>query len=343
MAYEIFQDIQELKQFIGGGANVGLNMESLAPTIATAARNHLFHWLSETQWQDLVDNIDNPGSTREALLPYVQKPLAMLSMYEYRKIGGIQFGEAGIYRVESETEKSAFKYQENDYSEFMLYNGYEELEAMLKFLEANEADYPLWQASSAYQRNKSLFLNYATEFRDAYSQYLARYTFDFLRPLIDDIEHFAILPLIGQTQFDALKDGILLKALNAPEQSLVQLIQRAVANFAIEEGMKRHWVKLEGKDVVQNEKLEPQSFVKQSNPSGQAFDLTLRHQESWANRHISQIKNFLENNIADFPDYQAYLDSQTTEEESTDERLACGCTEYCSCKTSSKQKGIIRL
>lgn len=163
MATYLFNDISDFKNYVGGGANVSLKMATLDPAILAAAENHIILWLGQQQWDQLVTAVAGTPSTEEtALIPYVARPLAMLTMYEYKKIGGIMVGESGFHRFEDETRKSAFKYQENDYSDWMLNNGYENIERMLKFLETNEADYPLWQADDAYQRNKALFLNYAS-------------------------------------------------------------------------------------------------------------------------------------------------------------------------------------
>lgn len=349
MAFDLFNNISELKEYIGGGGNITLHINSIGPVVPIAAQKHLVYWIGESQYDQLVTAVAGTPTTQEtALLPYVRRALALLTMYEYSKIGGIEFGETGIHRHETDEKKSAYKYQENEYRNFMLQNGYEAIEQMLKFLETNESDYPLWQSDGS-SRNRSFFINYASELREVYAKYISRYTFELLRPLIEDIETFAILPLLGQTQYNALKDGISTKSLTAPETSLVKLIKKAVGNFAIYEGMKRHWVRFEGNNVVQSDKLEPQSFVKEGAASGQAINLILLQNKEFANRHINYIKNYLTNNISDFPDYQAYLDAQAEAEETEeldlcDERMSCGCSAFCTC-TSRKQEvtGVINL
>jgi len=149
-------------------------------------------------------------------------------MYEYSQIGAIQFSEGGAFRSESEGLKSPYKYQEEAYRQQMLQHGFESIERMLNYLEDNEVKYPLWQADPAYQRNKAHFVNTATDFRLLYGKQLSRYIFEILRPIMDEVETFAILPILGQAQYDDLKEGISLKALTADETALIQLIRRAV-------------------------------------------------------------------------------------------------------------------
>ena len=127
-------------------------------------------------------------------------------------------------------------------------------------LEDNEAKYPLWQADPAYARNKAHFINTATDFRMLYGKQLSRYIFEIIRPILEEVETFAILPTIGQEQYDDLKQGIALKALTADEFALVQIIQRAVVHFTMQEALERHWVQFNGNRIVQIETLEPQGY-----------------------------------------------------------------------------------
>jgi len=308
MSAYLFTTITDLKDHVGGGANVSIQLSSIKPTVLLAYQKHIRQWLGDAQWQDLVDNVATPSAEQAALIEQVRRPLALLTMFEYTKIGNVQMGEMGMHRLETEDRKTAFKYQENEYRDYMLHNGFEALELMLEFLETNEADYPLWQASTGYARNKALFLNTAADFRDAYSSYISRYTFEVIRPIIQDVETFALLKVLGEGQFNDLKDGILTKSLSAAETTLIQLIQRAVAHFAIELGAVRQWVQLRGNSVVVFEKLEPQGLAREGSASGQQISALLSQDNLMANRHISYIKHYLANNLATFTLYSDYLD-----------------------------------
>lgn len=318
MATLLFNNIDDLKQYVGGGANVNLELSSISAAMHSALRNHILPWLGQAQWAALLADytpnaadITGMDDSLEALLPYVRRPLALLTMYEYGQVGGIMVSESGFHRSETDTRKTAFKYQENAYKRWHLDDGYEAIEEMLNFLEDNEGDYALWAADDAYVANKSLVINTATELRKHYSKYLSRYTFETLRPLIEDVEVFAIKPLLGDDQYDEVKDWIMMKAtgLDAKELQLLKLIRRAVANFTIEEGLKRLWVKIEGKNVVEAEGLEPQTYEKYSSAAGTAMNSIQRHLQEHANIHIQNIKQFLTDNASDFPLYEAYLEA----------------------------------
>lgn len=353
----LFANISEFKTYVGGAANVSLEMDSLLPTIEEAAWNHVIPILGEEQWQDLYDNFDTPDADQTALLPYVQKPLAMLTMHEYAKIGNIQFGEAGIFRIETDHHKSAYKYQENQYKTYMLHQGYEALERMQKFLDDNVGTYTLFGGSSAGTRARALLINYASTFKDVYSKYLSRYTYEHIRPIIEEIEIYVIESFLGPATYAAIKASILADNLSAAELELVRRLQKAVAHFTIREGVARLWVRLEGKNVVQSETLEPQSYVNEASAGQQPAGLLLKTEQIHGDRLMKYVKDYLDDNLATFTLYSDYLDELAAAEEEEATTLTPDCTDPvwarypCTCQNTlagcscgaDDSKGIVRL
>lgn len=317
----LFSNISEIKQYVGGAANLSLELDSLQPALHAALNRHILRWLGQAQYNTLVQDLEkvSPPNTATALAPYVRRPLALLAMYEYSSVGGIQFSEAGIYRLETEGMKTPFKYQENEYRSWMLNNGYEAIEEMVLFLAANAGDYPDWESAGLLNDSRALFINSALELRAVYSHYISRYTYDIIRPLIEDIENFAILPLLGEDQFNDLKAGILIATLSEAEVTLINIIRRAVATFAVEEAFKRHLVKLSGRNVTVVEGPEAQTYESFSSPGDSATAVALRHLTEVGNIHIHRIKEYLTDHLDVFPLYSEYLDdiAEAAEETST--------------------------
>ena len=313
----IFDSIQDIKKYVGGGVNVSMSLSALKSTILITYRKYLQEWLDDAQWEDLVASADAPSEDQEKLMEYVGLPLALLSMYEYQRIGAVEMGEGGLHRLETEERKTAYKYQENNYRDYMREHGFDAIEMMLDFLEVNEAQYPLWVAGSGYAKNKALFINTARTFRTAYAYYINRDVFESLRALMQDVEHFAILPLIGQAQFDDLKGGIYQKALTAAELELIRRIQGAIAHYTVRYAVVQKWVQISGTTIKQTERLEPQSSEKQGIPSGQAISAFIRQENQLANHHISFIEQYLEAHLDSFPLYQAYQEEQATADDTT--------------------------
>ena len=65
------------------------------------------------------------------------------------------------------------------------------------------------------------------------------------------------------------------------------------------------------------EKLEPQGLVREGAPDGGKLKMTLRHHNEFANRHISNLKRFLDENRDTYSTYRAWVDATvaTAEEE----------------------------
>lgn len=346
MATFVFNDIDDFQKHVGGATNKSMDIRSLSPWIEKTAENHIIPWLGRTIWDQLVDLVDDGNvdyaSAEGKLLVKVCSPLAMLTMYEYSFIGAIQFGEAGLFRLETEDYKSAYKYQEANYRESMLNNGYEGIELMQRFLDQNADDYANWDQK---EKARSLIINYASELRDAYSKYLSRYTFEIVRSLVEDVELFAIVPILGQAQYDDIKTAILAGTFSAPQKSLLKYLRKVVGNFVVHEGILRQWVLLDGRNLIQNVQRSIDSRHQSLPPeSGStAVSLLLMQSDRYANRYIAYITDYLNDNINDYPLYKAFLDEQALEAETIviDEREEDICNPYMS--DNSGRKGVVQL
>lgn len=321
MSTFLFTDIASLKSAVGGGANMSIELASIEPGLYAAWHQHLKPWIGQDFLDEIQSAIDDDSLSTEqtALLPYLRRPLGMLGLYEYINIGSVQFSEGGVFRMEGENYKTAYKYQVTGMKRFYLYTGFESLEHLLGYLEDKAADFPTWAASDGYTRNKALLINSAADFRKHYSNDINRYTFEHLRPVLEDIDAFAIQPLLGDDQYNTLKANILAKNLSAKEQQLIYYLQRTVANFAVKEAIRRGWIRLEGRTLVSTEILEPQGYEREGAPTQNQVSLASMRQDEWANRNLSYATKYLADNLADFPLYSAYLNAQAAEEAEADQ------------------------
>lgn len=330
----LFSNISEFKNHVGGSVNQSLEIASIAATIEDVAYEVIEPWLGEKTLQNLINPPDNLDAQQlqalETLKPYVQKPLAKLSLHVYTKVGNVEFGESGFTRP----EVTAFKYQENDFRATHLHYGYEALERMLKFLDQNETNYPDWMASSARERNRELFLMYASEFRDCHDKKVSRFVYKAIRGIISEMEDDYIEPLIGTPFFEDLKelhskkllgialstDPILVEQAEK-EKKLLKLIQKAIAHLTIQTAIKRDWIFYDGDKVGVKERLEPQSYVKEGPASGQAISLRIRTHQTQANRHLHRIHCFLQENMDTFTTYKDWWEDMYPPQEETDNLL----------------------
>lgn len=346
MATYIFADIDAFKGHVGKAISVSFDLAATAPHILGAWENYLEPWIGDTLWQQMLTAVEsNTFTTQEtALLPYLQRPLALLTMYDYLATGEIIVSDQGVYRQETDQQKTAYKNQINNYRGYMLQTGYQALEGLLKFLEANNGDYSNWTSNAASKRTREAFINYATSFQVVYSRKINRYTMETLRGLMLDIEEFAIRPNLGDNFYNELKAAIDARTVTDNQQQVITIIQSAVANFTIEEGMRRMLVQNTGIAIVTIEALEPQSNYRQGKPAGTDLSLSLRHHDEFANRHMSRLKQFLTTNIDNYPTYKTYieaLEGAEEEEEEEDNNERNEQTYGCNKTTKKKRTNIV--
>lgn len=291
---EMFSSLSDFKPFVGGAVNNTVELASLEPVIYDTARRHLVPWLGQTFYDAIV------GGSHTALVPLVRRPLAILTMYEYSKVASVEFGEAGMFRMETSDRKSAFKYQENMYREYMLEKGYDALEYLLKFLDDNKGTYTTWAGTDEAMMHRAPLLNYAADFRRLASVQCDRYTFETLRPIIADVEIFAVQKLVPTTFWSGFIARHKAGTLTAQEKALRNLMRTAIAHRALSEATKLHWVHVQkGKVFVVEDTADTFSNARPT-PQPFAGGMSQAAQEIWADRHTSVWRQYIVENKADF-------------------------------------------
>lgn len=308
----IYEDISQFKSFIGGAVNYSVELGSLEPAMQVAAKKHLTPWLTPEFWEQIVAlaEEETPSDAEAALLAHARRALAMLTMYEYIRIGGIQFSEAGIMRAETENMKGAYKYQEHNYKEFMQEHGFDALETLLDYLDDNADSWEDWRDDGGRSRYRATLLHRAADMADITGRSISRYTFHIMRPIISDLETFALLPLLGEDQLDLLRENFLADDLSADEARLLSHCRKVLAHFAMAEAVQRMYVQVKGDRVVQSETAEPQGSRQERLPSTEAMGLLIQLNSDWANRHFSFLRKFLDDNASLFPLYDEHRTAQ---------------------------------
>lgn len=351
---KFFNDISEFKTYVGGAVNLSVELASMMPTILDVAHEIIEPWLDATTFAAIsADTLPTSGIHGD-LLPYVQRALAKLSLFQYSKIGTIQLSGDGFTRTENEARgvKTPYKYQENDYRSVHHHYGYEALERMLQYLDQNEDTYPDWKGSTARTRNRALFIMYASEMRQVHDKKVSRYVYETIRYIIAEVEGDHIEPLIGTPFFDELKTKHLAKTLGVAadendaeqvaladkEKKLLLLLQKAIAHMSIQQAIKRNWLFFDGDKVGVKERLEPQGYEREGTAGGQAVSLKLRAHLEQANRFTHKIHAYLQLNIESFPTYKTWWETLYPPTEEEEESLSRE-----DCPTPTKKRSIIRF
>lgn len=298
---ELFSTVSQFKSQVGGAISTTLELDSIAPVVYDTARRHILPYLG-AEYTNLVTAFDasSLSAAQTALLPFVRKPLALLTMHEYAKVAAIEFGEGGMHRNETETKKSAYRYQEKGYSNYMLEKGYESLELMLKFLSDNAATYTAWAASEESDMHRTPLLNYAADFRRLLNVQCDRWTFECLRPIISEVETAAVEAILPATFWTGYKSRHKGGTLTASEKELRTRIRKAIGHFAYAEATLQHWVQYNSGRIMVMEEFGEQSATNRTMPIQGVGAFHLNAQQLWADRNTAHWRQYILDNPSSF-------------------------------------------
>jgi len=293
-----------------------MELASLVPAYHEAVHKNIIPLLGDSLWETVDTTWDgSPTAETTALLPYVRRALAHLTLYEYSHIGNVQFSEAGLVRMETEQMKTAYKYQERQYAHWMRDSGYNRLEELQLFLMNNSADYPGWDASAAYQ----YLINTARTFRAYYGKTVSRYTFEMLQGIMQEVELIAIETNLGADFYERLRAGQQAGDLTDAETIALHRAYRAITHYTIEEAMIRNFVTFDGDQVVKREGAVNQTYTAERTNTTDDAVFSKRYHQHRAKLHLDRLLSYLQSDLDSFPLYKTFYDAQQAELEAAEE------------------------
>lgn len=184
-----------------------------------------------------LDNSLTPA--QEALLPYVQKPLANLAVWQHVQQGGVIVSNSGV-TLTTDRDKQAYQWQQLKLEQSLLNQAYFALDALIAYLDANQADFATWASESNYAQSRDFFINSAADF-DKWVDIKNNYrTLVALRPIMRNLEAGIIKNTLGADFYNYLKQGISNQTLLAQDDLLVlDYIQPAIASLTIAQAVKK--------------------------------------------------------------------------------------------------------
>jgi len=190
--------------------------------------------------QDLTDalldwyNVETPDAEQTdfiALLPFVQRVIAKFSFFLGAPNLDLKLTDAGFGVVSNQTLAPASKDRVNRFVAALEADGWDAVESLIRFLEMNAIDYPLWTESDAYTMAMRNFINSAEEFDRFVDIGKNRLKFARLRNRMDDVEILRIEPVISKPLADLIKLQLRTDALTEDNAVLLAVIRRALANL----------------------------------------------------------------------------------------------------------------
>lgn len=299
----IVQSTEHIKQFYP--VTNEFSYEDLLPFMQSSLEQYIYPYLSREQYE-LLDQTDLTSLSNDLkkLLPYAQRAITMIALYKYVNVGDKLVGKNGISTNETEAGKMAAQWRLNSMSQFCLDEYDEAIEFMLAFLEDNVSDYDAWANSSAFTQYKNGFIN-TTEIFDKYFKIgRSRRTFVALRGFREQVEEQYILPILGQAQYDDLKEKIADLFVSADYAKLLAFIQPAVAKLTGARALLELPVSVTDSGVVIKSQSSSLTQNATAAPDPILIKARIQSLETDAQDYLTRLKKFLYSNHSLYPLYE---------------------------------------
>lgn len=303
----IFANVSQVKDFVPISDN--FNFEDLQPIIINTSEPDL---LVEIIGQELFDDLNTKVKNAEGaitgksieLLRRCRNLVAAHALLNYIPLGRVTITNGGVIVTLTDTIRSASEGQVYDLKNQLTLMVSRGIESLYKYLEDNKSDFALWTASSAYTLLKSNFINTSTQFNQYISINSNRLLFNKLRPVMTDVEDLYIKNILGETFYLALKAQIKAGTTTVNNTKLLAFINRAVAFGTMAEAVNHLDLQItpegfqlsyvtttlgEKKEKTPADVLRLQNFQKRS--------------EETRDSMLAKLKEFLDTNNTDYPDY----------------------------------------
>jgi hypothetical protein len=216
--------------------------DSILPFVNDAQEKYLSRYLGATLLRELESFVtanlvpDWEGIAPQlvsvyirVLLPHVENPLAAFAFFQAAPSLDIKITDSGFAVVSTANLAPASAERVKNFRASMEQTGFDRIESMLRFLEANKEHYPSWVNSEGYSYSTSNFITHADMFDQFVPISQSRLQFQRLRPTMDNVELLQIEPVISPALAAKIRTEIRTNTFTDPVKAILPLLRRAVA------------------------------------------------------------------------------------------------------------------
>lgn len=221
----IVKDTATLRNFIS--VNGSVTHENVKPYLAKAERKFLKPMIGKDQLA-AFDTEQTDDIIKEAQ-ELAQEVVSNYGYYLYLPIGAVQITDAGIMVADSENARPASDKQFKELQRSFLKSAHEALDELLSFMELSADKFPEWFSSDSKTVYDELLVNKTSIFNEHYYIFESHQTFIALKPTLKTVEDQFIVPSIGSSLLEALKNN----QTDEIRKSAKKLIQKAIVSFTV--------------------------------------------------------------------------------------------------------------
>ena len=189
--------------------STGLSWVRMEPLLANAQSEYLLPLLGE-QLNAELDGIyemrpTDRSKTETTALALAQKALVNLALWSNFDALSVRISDQGFQRQESDSWHPAFKYQEDALRRSFANAGFNAIDQLLLFMEADPKSWPLFVTSPAYTLSSHSVVRNTSEVQAVYDIHSSRLLFLRLLPIMSQKEELSLQPILGNKAYAALR------------------------------------------------------------------------------------------------------------------------------------------
>jgi hypothetical protein len=307
----LFKSVTEIKEFLPIG--IGNDFNRLKPHIASAENKYIKPLLGTSMYDELQEFYDatypeNPTDVQIAmkeLLGKVQLALIHLAYFVGFDFMNIEASDMGFHRVESDSTKGLYGYQENNLRKYFSDSGFNNLDDVLTYIEENIEHFAEFKAETNYTVLKQSFLPTVKAVEEIpFNLHGSRLTFLALKPGVSYIEDTQIKKLLGTTIYNTIKTEMVKDSPAAKVTDIIPYIRKPLIYLASAFLMQETGADLTEKGLY-FEKTDPVyrgTLKKQPAEMARVSELVRRNQLI-GEGYLEELKSYLVANADDWADY----------------------------------------
>lgn len=304
------------------GVNYQMAWADLLPAIRQATEKFVLDFVG-TDFYDslaLLYNNNTPLNTEQSrVLQLLQQTIAYYAIYHILPQKNAAVTSLGVLQNTPDggstpTNQWSWKAMRWD----ALENGDVFLDRLLSYMEAqvaaNNTFFNTWKNSAAYKVKTSDFFRHTAEVDEYLNIQNSRRSYISLVRFFRQVEDDTIRPVLCDTLYQSLKTSPATPA-NA---KLLPYVKKAVAYLGAAEAIAHHRVVIDGdgfRIVSQTDQFDDRRNLT-NNTHADAISALKGQCADRGNKYLADLRGFLENNLADYPDYA----NSTCREKGTDRR-----------------------
>lgn len=269
-------------------------------------RMHVLPFISEAEYTPLEARYLNDNTTPQDdfLLTFLQPAIAYYTYMHLLTTHRVNLSQMGVQENRSADDGSsspASFYAINDAKAEAADTADFFMDDLLKFMEANKADYPLWAASESYTAIKRCFIFNTAQLNQYLKANNSRRTFLAMKSELMFVQENRIKPEIGETFYNELLTQHTGNTLTAENQKVVELIQKWLAKEAAYQAIPNHRVQYLYGGILVKTWLDESPRKEQAN--NDAINHLVETLKAQAQEARNSLIKFLDENSGDYPNY----------------------------------------